>query len=57
MNCFTCRCILDVPVGRSEPEILLFFHLDWSSLRLIFKNTFGVIVRAPNDTDKILKEV
>ena len=57
MNCFTCRYILDVPVGRSEPEILLFCQLDWSSLRLIFKNTFGVIVRPPNDTNKIFKKV
>ena len=27
VNCYTCRCILDVLVGRSEPQVL-FCHLD-----------------------------
>ena len=34
VNFSTCRCILDVLVGRSEPQALLFHHLDHS---LIFK--------------------
>ena len=31
-SCSTCRCILDVLVGRGEPHTLLFCHLDPLSL-------------------------
>ena len=39
VNCSTCRCILDVLVGRSEPQVLLFHHLDLDSpYFVIFKH-------------------
>ena len=28
MNCSTCRCIVDMLMGKGEPQLLLFCHFD-----------------------------